>query len=59
MLWEDDPIQETVDRLRTMGVRIVIFRPGGKKPDQGDYLTVMRRNLERLQAALSNPPQPQ
>ena len=59
MLWEDDPIQETVDRLRTMGVCIVVFHPVGKKPDQGDYLTVMRRNLERLQAALSTPPQPQ
>jgi zinc transport system substrate-binding protein len=59
MLWEDDPIQETVDRLRTLGVRIAVFSPAENRPDKGDYLTVMRRNLGELQAALSAPPQPQ
>jgi zinc transport system substrate-binding protein len=58
MFWEDDPIQETIDRLRTLGVSIVVFRPGGTRPDAGDYLTVMRSNLERLQAAISTPPTP-
>ena len=59
MLWEDDPIQETRDRLRTLGVRVVVFRPAATRPKTGDYLTVMRRNLERLQAAISTPPRPQ
>ena len=55
---EDDPIQETVHRMRTLGVNIVVFRLGGTRPDEGDYLTVMRGNLERLQTALSAPTQP-
>jgi len=59
MFWEDDPIQETADRLRTLGVSIVVFHSGGSRPDTGDYLTVMRRNLERLQAAIPASPRPQ
>jgi ABC-type Zn uptake system ZnuABC Zn-binding protein ZnuA len=58
MLWQDDPIPATVDRLRTLGVSIVVFRLAGTQPDTGDYLTVMHRNLERLQAAVSNQPRP-
>ena len=58
MFWEDAPIQETVDRLRTLGVSIVVFDPVGARPDEGDYLTVMQKNLERLQAAISTTPRP-
>jgi zinc transport system substrate-binding protein len=58
MFWEDDPVQETLDRLRDLGVSIVVFRPGGTRPTKGDYLTVMRGNLERLQAAMSATPRP-
>ena len=57
MFWEDDPVQKTVDRLRDLGVSIVVIRPGGTRPTKGDYLTIMRRNLEGLQAATSTPPQ--
>jgi zinc transport system substrate-binding protein len=58
MFWEDDPVQKTVDRLRDLGVSIVVFRPGGTRPTKGDYLTVMRGNLERLQAAMTTTPRP-
>ncbi len=56
MLWVDDPIPATVDRLRTLGVSTVVFRPAGARPDTGDFLTVMHGNVERLQAAISMPP---
>jgi zinc transport system substrate-binding protein len=59
MLWEDDPIQETVDRLRTLGVSVVVFRPAATRPKTGDYLTAMRSNLESLQAAVSTAPRSQ
>ena len=56
MLWEDEPMQETCDRLRTLGVRVAVFRPAATRPKSGDYLTTMRKNLERLQAAVPTSP---
>jgi zinc transport system substrate-binding protein len=52
MLWEDEPMQETFDRLRTLGVRVAVFSPAATRPKSGDYLTTMRNNLERLQATV-------
>lgn len=52
MIWEGEPEQETVIRLREMGVESVVFDPCGNVPDDGDYLTVMRVNLNVLSKAL-------
>jgi zinc transport system substrate-binding protein len=52
MLWEDDPMQETFDRLQTLGVQVAVFRPAAMRPKTGDYLTTMQKNLEKLQAAV-------
>jgi zinc transport system substrate-binding protein len=56
MLWEDEPMQETLDRLRILGVRVAVFRPVATRPKTGDYLTAMRKNLERLQATVPTSP---
>lgn len=49
MLWEADPLPESVDELEALGVSSVVFQPCGNRPAEGDYLFVMRANLHALQ----------
>jgi len=55
MLWEGEPLEETRARLREMGVESVVFDPCGNRPEEGDYLAVMRANASRLGAVYSGP----
>lgn len=48
MLWPGRPPQTTREKLATLGIRCVVFVTCAQKSDEGDYLTVMRANLERL-----------
>ena len=52
MIWESKPLPETVARLGAMGIRSVVFNPCATRPESGDYLTVMRSNLQRLKSAV-------
>ena len=51
MLWEGDPLQASVDKLQTLGVKSLVFDPCGNVPEQGDFLSVMKQNVENLQPA--------
>ena len=58
MLWEDYLLQMTVDLLEAEGVRSLVFRTANNRPDEGDYLDVMRdnvANLEKLRAEAVTP----
>jgi len=48
MIWEDEPLPESVKRLEKMGIRSIVFSPCGNRPDQGDFMTVMKKNVENL-----------
>ena len=48
MIWEGRPIRETVIRLAETGIKSVVFDPCGNTPKDGDYLTVLRENLNSL-----------
>ena len=48
MLWEGDPHPENRKLLEEANIKVVVFHPCGNKPDQGDYLTIMKQNLENL-----------
>ncbi|MCK5376367.1 MAG: zinc ABC transporter substrate-binding protein [Acidobacteria bacterium] len=50
MLWEGEPLKETVADLAEIGVESVVFDPCGNRPDEGDYLTVMTANADALGA---------
>ena len=41
-----------VQKLRTLGVRSLVFDPCGNTPEQGDFLSVMQQNAARLEQAL-------
>ncbi len=51
MLWEGDPIQESIERLQQHGVQSIVFDPCGNAPGEGDFLDVMSSNLRRLEQA--------
>ena len=53
MIWEATPTPETEEKLRERRVRSVVFRTGGNVSRDGDYLQVMRRNIEMLKPVLS------
>jgi zinc transport system substrate-binding protein len=49
MVWEAKPMQESVERLKLMGIDSLIFDPCANTPDQGDFLSVMQQNAENLE----------
>ena len=51
MIWEGKPVQESVERLKAISIDSLVFDPCGNAPDQGDFMSVMRQNLENLSPA--------
>ena len=58
MVWEGQPLQGTVEKLKTLGLRSVVFDPCGNVPNSGDFLAVMRENIESLQFASARMAEP-
>ncbi len=52
LLWEADPLPETIAALDELGVHSVVVSPAERPSDEGDLIAVMRANLARLRAAL-------
>lgn len=48
MIWEREPIAESVDRLKAIGLQSVVFDPCGNAPDQGSFMSMMQQNVENL-----------
>jgi len=48
MLWEGEPLEKTVAILEELGISSVVFAPCGNTPELGDFLSVMRENVENL-----------
>jgi zinc transport system substrate-binding protein len=51
MIWEAEPIEKSVKRLESLGVGSIVFAPCGNRPEHGDYLSVMKANVENLKKA--------
>ena len=54
MIWEDEPLKETHEKLRALGIKSIVFNPCGNTPKKGDYLNVMRQNVENLRKVFQN-----
>jgi zinc transport system substrate-binding protein len=52
MIWEGDPLDETVQRLKELGVSSVVIDPCGNRPESGDFIEVMQANIGRAQGML-------
>jgi zinc transport system substrate-binding protein len=51
MVWEAEPDQATAVKLKSMGVKSLVFDPCGNAPNRGDFLTVMQQNVRNLKSA--------
>jgi len=56
LLWEDQPLEATVQELTRGGITSVVFRPVANRPAEGDFLSEMMANVERLKAVLVEAP---
>lgn len=54
MIWEDEPSEANVAAVATLGLKNVVFAPCANRPAEGDWLAVMKANVERLEAMLKN-----
>lgn len=52
ILWEDEPLPEIATRLAGLGVKSIVYNPCSQPPTEGDFLDVMRQNLENLRRSL-------
>lgn len=48
MIWEAPPAAGISAELEKRGIATAVFYPLGNAPEAGDYLTVMKENIERL-----------
>ncbi len=55
MIWEDEPLPDTVSRLERMGMESLVFRPCGNRPAEGNLLSVMLDNVLELERAFPAP----
>jgi zinc transport system substrate-binding protein len=51
MIWEGEPIKESVEKLKAIGMQSVVFDPCGNTPEKGDFISMMLQNVENLKAA--------
>jgi len=54
MLWEADPIPQSVTQLQNLGIVSLVFMPLANRPASGDFISVMRDNLKNLEKAFAN-----
>ena len=53
MIWEAEPLPATVKMLNSSGIQSLVFNPSANAPEKGDFLSVMRQNVNNLRAVFS------
>jgi len=53
MLWEGMPRDETVARLKALGVGVIVFDSSPNVPASGNFMGVMRQNVVNVKAAVA------
>jgi zinc transport system substrate-binding protein len=51
MIWEGEPASESVEKMESVGLKSVVFDPCGNVPENGDFMTMMKANVEALEKA--------
>lgn len=52
MIWEDEPSEANVAAVAKLGLKSVVFSPCANRPAEGDWLGVIKANLERIEGML-------
>jgi len=55
MIWEDRPLEATVERLRSSGSESVVLATCANTPNEGDYMAAMRQGLTALKRIRKHP----
>ncbi len=50
-VWEGEPVEESINKLEAFGVSSVVFSPCANTPEKGNWLTVMKENIDRIEKA--------
>ena len=48
MVWEGEPLPESSETLKEMGIHSQVFDPCFNRPDKGDFLSVMHQNVKNM-----------
>ena len=48
-VWEGDPLPGHIDKLKAVGLTSVVVSPCGNRPEEGDFLSVMKDNIAALE----------
>ena len=51
MIWEAQPSAEIAAKLKELGVASLVFEPCAHRPESGDFIEVMKNNMEQFKAA--------
>ncbi len=51
LIWEDTPEKASVEKLEALGIQSLVFAPCGNVPQTGDFMSVMRQNIDSLKRA--------
>lgn len=51
MVWEGVPAKEGAEKIKTMGLQGVVFDPCANNPEKGDFLSIMKANVEGIENA--------
>lgn len=48
MIWEGKPLESSIQKLQGIGINSIVFNPCANIPESGDFISVMKNNLEEL-----------
>jgi zinc transport system substrate-binding protein len=48
MIWESAPMLEIRSTLDSLQIEYLVFDPCSNRPDAGDFLDIMHKNIEQL-----------
>ena len=48
MIWEGDPLKAIIEKLKGLQIESVVFDPCGNVPNEGDFLSIMTKNVNNL-----------
>jgi zinc transport system substrate-binding protein len=49
MIWEGDPLPDSSANLMKMGMQSTVFNPCFARPENGDFLSVMKQNITNME----------
>ena len=55
MLWEGEPSDKVTSSLFELGVKSIVYNPCGNTPSKGDFISVMKNNINGFKSLITDP----